>query len=103
MYSMNNIKFTDVQQTKAICDFNNTENKHRKINADIWYNKMHKGEKRLNCVGATKLLVVVVVVVVVRLPDDSILVPKHVVLGSWYKICFVACSIVLQLVHLIVF
>ena len=43
---------------------------------------MHKGEKRLNCVGATKLLVVVVVVVVVRLPDDSILVPKHVVLGS---------------------
>lgn len=35
MYSMNNIKFTDVQQTKAICDFKNTENKHRKINPDI--------------------------------------------------------------------
>jgi hypothetical protein len=35
MYVMSNIKFTDVQYAKAICDFKNTDDQHCRVNADI--------------------------------------------------------------------
>jgi hypothetical protein len=44
MYDVNNIKLTDVRQTKAICDFKITEDKHCTINADIRYNKIRADE-----------------------------------------------------------
>ena len=41
---MNNIKLTDVQQTKAIFNFKNTKEKHCRINSDISKNKICEGE-----------------------------------------------------------
>jgi len=39
VHSVNNIKFTDVQDAKDIYNFKNTKENFCRINAATWYNK----------------------------------------------------------------
>jgi len=50
MHSVNNTKFTDAQEAKAIYNFKNTKENFCRINTAIWYNKiLHVGLMILCC------------------------------------------------------
>ena len=69
MYSMNKIKFTDDQQSKAICNFKDIKKIFCRAKVVVWLKYV-------------KYVLDLWFFVVIKLPEDDNLVPKHVGVGT---------------------
>jgi hypothetical protein len=71
---MNNIKFADVQQAKAFCNFNSTTNNFYRTKQLYFITKYVK--------WAPEYVLDLRLFIFNKFPENGTLVPKHVVVGT---------------------